>query len=461
MPEKSKQLPEVFLQSLTGLPGFNKDSFCAIHNSSEQVTSIRVHPQKKAAESAYGFQKSTSVAWTSLGWYLQERPSFTLDPLFHAGAYYVQEASSMFLEQALKQTINLSSNIRVLDLCAAPGGKSTHIQSLISENSLLVSNEVIKSRSAILQENLTKWGGANIVVTQNDPQDFSRLHDFFDVIVVDAPCSGSGMFRKDPEAIQEWSTDHVALCNQRQQRILSDVLPSLKEGGMLIYSTCSYSKQENEEVVDWLIQQQGLESVRLSIDQFEGIVATQSDFEKGWGYRFYPNLIKGEGFFMATFQKKRSSSITKSKTKEIKLEKLPVKSISSLIPWLQNNFDGGFFLQHNEVILIPLSLQKDIEILKGVLYLRKAGTILGSLVRDELIPAHSLAMSVHQSDNIPSLSLDLEQSRQYLRHQVFELPEVKKGWNLIKYAGISLGFVKCITGRVNNYYPRDWRILNK
>ncbi|RZL04773.1 MAG: phosphoenolpyruvate carboxylase, partial [Pedobacter sp.] len=178
------------------VPGFEEPSFVHTHESGEQVVSIRTNPAKFNIASSH-FDVEEKVQWSSCGYYLKQRPSFTTDPLFHAGCYYVQEASSMFLEQALKQSVDLTTPIKVLDLCAAPGGKSTHIQSLISADSLLVSNEVIKARAGILKQNIVKWGGSNVIVTNNDPQHFSRLEGFFDVIVVDAPCSGSGLFRRD------------------------------------------------------------------------------------------------------------------------------------------------------------------------------------------------------------------------------------------------------------------------
>ena len=193
-----------------------------------------------------------------------ERPSFTLDPSFHGGKYYVQEASSMFLEQAFCATYQFSRiALNVLDLCAAPGGKSTHLLSLMNKNSLLVSNEVIQSRAAILSENIQKWGHGNVIVTNNDPKDFQRLPGFFDVIVVDAPCSGEGLFRKDPNALKEWSEDVVALCSRRQRRILNDVWPTLKTGGLLIYSTCTYNADENEENLKWLKEEYHVESIPL------------------------------------------------------------------------------------------------------------------------------------------------------------------------------------------------------
>ena len=203
------------------------------------------------------------MPWCEYGFYLNERPVFTFDPLLHAGAYYVQEASSMFLYEVLKQTCD-DTNKKVLDLCAAPGGKSSLMSSYF-KNSLLVSNEAIKQRANILYENLTKWGSANVIITNNDAADFKRLENYFDVIVVDAPCSGSGLFRKDAEAINEWSIKNVELCNQRQQRILADVYPALKQDGILIYSTCSYSKEEDEDISDWLKNNFNVDSLQLKL----------------------------------------------------------------------------------------------------------------------------------------------------------------------------------------------------
>ena len=277
------QLPQKLLESLRGVKGFDKEAFERVHHTGEQVTSIRINPLKssnvrRVRNDSFGetsiedlthdsrLRIHDKIPWTENGYYLSQRPSFTFDPLFHAGCYYVQEASSMFLEQALKQTVDLSKPLKVLDLAAAPGGKSTHIQSLISKDSLLVSNEVIRSRSNILKDNIIKWGGDNVIVTSNDPREFARLENYFDVIVVDAPCSGSGLFRKDTEAIEEWSTSNVALCSQRQQRILNDVLPALAEGGILVYSTCSYSQQEDEEIVDWLLSENNMEGISVPLD---------------------------------------------------------------------------------------------------------------------------------------------------------------------------------------------------
>jgi 16S rRNA C967 or C1407 C5-methylase (RsmB/RsmF family) len=225
--------PENFLASLSGEKGFEPHNFINAHQFSEPPTSIRINPFKSSA-----LKTNEQVPWCPEGKYLETRPSFTFDPLFHAGCYYVQEASSMFIDHIIKHIRpNKDEPIKVLDLCAAPGGKSTLINSALNSNDLLVANEIIKTRVPVLCDNLNRWGTANVIVSNNDPKDFSKLTGFFDMILVDAPCSGSGMFRKDPQAMNEWSAANVNLCQQRQERILADIYPALKEDGYLIYST--------------------------------------------------------------------------------------------------------------------------------------------------------------------------------------------------------------------------------
>jgi 16S rRNA C967 or C1407 C5-methylase (RsmB/RsmF family) len=211
----------------------------------------------------------------------------------------------MLLEQALRQSVDLQQSLKVLDLCAAPGGKSTLLQSVISSESLLVANEVIQSRVNILKENLIKWGGMNTVITQNDPKDFQRLPGFFDVVVIDAPCSGSGLFRRDPTAMNEWSLSAVQHCVERQRRIIADAWSTLAQEGILIYATCSFSKQENEEQVDWILNHFEVESMPLTLQEEWGIRETITD-KNGYGYRCWPHLAKGEGFFLAVYRKHAS-----------------------------------------------------------------------------------------------------------------------------------------------------------
>ena len=460
------QLPEPLLNALVSAKGFHKESFEAVHSSNEQVTSIRINPFRDYRPSTnHLFSQLTKIPWTDLGYYLDSRPSFTFDPLFHAGCYYVQEASSMFLEQALKQTVDLTKPLKILDLCAAPGGKSTHIQSLINKDSLLVSNEVIRSRATILKDNIIKWGCENVVVTNNDPRDFSRLENYFDVIIVDAPCSGSGLFRRDRAAIQEWSENNVQLCSQRQQRILSDIMPALKEGGVLIYSTCSYSTAENEMICDWIAEQLAVGSLQLAIDKNWGIVETESEKHKMHGYRFYPDKVKGEGFFIAAFRKEkvkesgvgsRESGKRKSTT-----ARFPRGEIEILKPWLKDTADLFYFKQNNETIAMPVYFEKDLTLIQEALYIKKAGVKLGSIIRDELIPDHELALSVIINNTVKCIEADKETALQYLRREEIKLVSAEKGWVLLTYQQLPLGWVKILPNRVNNYYPTAWRILNK
>ena len=224
-------LPEPFIQSLEGLPGFDKEAFVAVHENGEQITSVRLNEFKSFDLTQHPFLHQTNpIPWCTNGYYLSERPLFVKDPLWHAGAYYVQEASSMFLQFILSQIYPAPSNQVVLDLCAAPGGKTTLLANYFKQG-LVVANETIKNRNHILVENTTKWGADHVVVSQNDPSHFKSLPQFFDLILIDAPCSGSGLFRKDPKAIEEWSLDHVQHCSVRQARIIEDTWTSIKEGG--------------------------------------------------------------------------------------------------------------------------------------------------------------------------------------------------------------------------------------
>lgn len=443
------QLPAALLNSLQGLKGFDKESFEEVHSSGQQITSIRLNPFKKA-----DFQNQKSeIPWTEHGYYLETRPSFTFDPLFHAGCYYVQEASSMFLEQAFRKTTDLSKQLRVLDLCAAPGGKSTHIQSLISKDSLLVSNEVIRSRAAVLKDNIVKWGSPNVVVTNNDPKDFARLQNYFDVIVVDAPCSGSGLFRRDPGAITEWSENNVQLCSQRQQRILADIWPALKNDGILIYSTCSYSRQEDEEIVSWLKTEFSVAAITLPVDPGLGITISDG------GCRFWPDKVKGEGFFIACFQKKEGDDYVALKIKG-KAEPITNNERTIINNWVKP--DGLSFVKHAETVYAwPEILYNDFNLLLGQLRVIYSGVLTGVLMRDKLVPDHALAMSDIFSASVGKIELAYEDAIKYLQRKELRLDTQFRGWHLAAFQGHPLGWINILPNRINNYYPKELRILKE
>lgn len=449
-------LPQDLLQSLQGVTGFNEPAFKAVHESGEQVTAIRYHPVK--GKSVQHDWSSTIIPWCSLGAYLAERPSFTLDPSFHGGAYYVQDASSMFLWQMLEQLVPNAGQQKILDLCAAPGGKSTLLASYFPDG-LLVSNEVIKSRASILVENLTKWGSSNVVVTNNDPLHFQNLGAYFDLLVVDAPCSGSGLFRKDPDAITEWSLDHVQLCGKRQQRILADILPTLKDNGILIYATCSYSPDEDEMIADWLVDEMEMESLTVSIKSEWGIVCSESTKHKAIGYRFYPDQLKGEGFFIASFRKK-GDDVANAKSRSNTLTKLSRQEVEQIQQFIPLTDEYAFFKQADQLKAIDSYWYDDLSLLAGNLYIRKAGITLGSIKGKDVIPAHELALSLLPLDHFNTVSLDIEQSLQYLRRQDLFV-EATKGWNLVRFGELPIGWLKALPNRINNYYPQEWRILKR
>lgn len=462
-------LPGALIQSLQHVPGFDEKAFIAVHESGEQVVSIRFNPQKTTtADGRVASLPATRhlplafpVPWSSQGYYLSSRPSFTFDPLFHAGAYYVQEASSMFLEQALRQTVDLSMPLRVLDLCAAPGGKSTLLQSLISQESLLVSNDVIKSRAAILEENITKWGAANVVVTNNDPAHFARLENYFDVLIIDAPCSGSGLFRRDATTIEEWSENNVQLCCQRQQRIIADVLPALKQDGVLIYSTCSYSAEEDEAILDWLTDTYDAVTLELCLQNEWNIVHTLSPETGAHGYRFYPDKLKGEGLFIAALRKKNGGSFVFPKSVKSSPVKPGKAEVAAITNWLQEDVNAVLFKQQDNIIALPPGLEKEISVLQSALYIKKAGIKIGKLAAKDVIPDHQLAMSTWAHERIPRFALSKDEALQYLRKEDIQLAAQQKGWALVSYEGLQLGWIKLLPNRINNYYPKEWRIIKQ
>lgn len=452
-------LPKELLDELEDVESFNRENFIAAHLT-PQITSIRFNDEKLKRFASPNklhpdFILNGQVPWCEYGFYLQERPSFTLDPLLHAGAYYVQEASSMFLFEVLKQTCT-DDNKKVLDLCAAPGGKSSLLTSYF-KNSLIVSNEIIKQRANVLYENLTKWGATNIIITNNDAADFRQLKNYFDMIVVDAPCSGSGLFRKDVDAIEEWSIENVNLCSQRQQRILADAYTALKQNGILIYSTCSYSKQEDEDISDWLKNNFDIDSIQLKLKNgFDGIVETQSSKHKAYGYRFWLDKIKGEGFFIAAF-KKNDGNAPALKPQKNSLIKTNTRQTEIVSNYIEQN-DWFLFNQGENVRVINNRWKDDLAMLQKYLHIRKAGINIGEVIRDELIPHHELALSTIIKNTISKTELTKEEALQYLRKREMKI-EKQKGWALSTYKNYPLGWLKFLHNRVNNYYPTNWRIL--
>ena len=441
--------PERFIQRIRTQEYVDANSLLNALKEPSPV-SIRINSSKWNGKP----HSSVPVPWCATGFYLETRPSFTLDPLFHSGCYYPQEASGMFLEQVFKQVMSADGYIRALDLCGAPGGKSTHLSSLIGSRGLLVSNEVIRTRASVLSENMTKWGVTNTLVTQNDPSAFSELKGFFDIILVDAPCSGEGMFR-DTVAVNEWTEENTIHCSERQKRILTDIWPALNENGILIFSTCTFNPGENEANVKWLVSKYQAEAIELDISEFNGI--TKIDHQGITGYGFYPGRIKGEGLFVSVIRKsgkpgKMSAGIRKKQNFE------PERSDREIVrEW--TTFNANNIIRSGDEIYYVPGRMEDYRIFKQSLNLVSPGTKICSVKKNGYVPAHELALSDGIRKNaFHKADLDYSQAQSYLRRDNIQPSGIPKGWFLPAYKGINLGFCNNIGSRINNYYPVEWRI---
>lgn len=467
------ELPVSFVDYTRSLLGDAEYGRLSEALSAEQPVSIRLNEAKyPVALSLLSGDGSCRVPWTSAGFYLSRRPTFTFDPLFHAGCYYVQEASSMFVEQALKQYMG-TDPVVALDLCAAPGGKSTHVRSLLPEGSLLVANEVIRNRSQILAENLTKWGHPDVVVTNNDPADFSSLTSFFDVILTDVPCSGEGMFRKDPVAVSEWSPENVDVCWQRQRRILSDIWPCLKPGGLLVYSTCTYNTKEDEENIRWMRDTFGAEILPLDIPADWNITGNLLAGEDFPVYRFLPHRTQGEGFFLALLRKpeqeeegleenfqpsRRKSAASCGKKKQASA--ISKEQLALVRRWLLSPDDYELSVVGTSVTAFPKAYLSELSSLQQSLRVIQSGVSLAEAKGKDLIPHHALAMScLLCTDAFSHEEVTYEQAIAYLRKEAIVLSAAApRGYVLLTYKDVPLGFVKNIGNRANNLYPQEWRI---
>ena len=420
--------------------------------------SIRKHAHRRPADPGLLPQPDSQVAWHPEGIYLKERPVFTLDPLFHAGAYYVQEASSMFVYEMLRQTGRQGKSLKVLDLCAAPGGKTTLMYDALdmaTSGGLLVANEIVPSRAGILRENLERWGAWRSAVLCADVDKFASLTGFFDVILVDAPCSGEGMFRKDPDAIEEWSPANVNTCVSRQEHILDMVETLLVPGGLLMYSTCTYNRTENEDNFNRHIKQHGYEPVRLQIPADWGVTATDA------GYRFFPHKTRGEGFFMAAYEKSTAGEREKftAPASFRAIVPLPKKQLAVIEPWL--DLSGGKTCRltpTGEILVIPEAHLDDLRRLDAVFKNKWFGCAVGSIKGTDFIPGHALAFSDLLKPQ-PHLEMTREQALTFLKKETFDPPaDAPKGWALATYSGLPLGWVKILPNRMNNYLPAERRI---
>lgn len=395
------------------------------------------------------------IPWTTNGVYLAERPTFITDPWWHGGAYYVQEASSMLIEQAILKYVSVDSPITAIDLCAAPGGKTTHLQSLLHPKSLILANEVIKQRASILGQNIEQWGCNNIWVANQDPEQIGKLKHWADLIIVDAPCSGEGLFRRDHKAIQEWSLDHVKLCANRQQRIIHDAWDALKPGGLIIYSTCTFNNAENENNLKQFSQELGIEWLPIN---FDASWNTVSQIETN-GYHAFPGFTNGEGFFLA-IGKKAEGNIHQTHIKRKKQTKLKKLTNSTWSPYVSN--PELFTLTANNTLILQEHAEH-FHIINQHFSLFRTGTLLGEEKGNKLVPNHAMALSNDLNlINVSVLEVDEEMAHRFLKRDV--LPgnlSNEKGYLLVRFKGIPIGWVKNVGNRMNNMLPSSRRILKQ
>lgn len=463
-------LPEAFIKQIKELLEEESEALFAALEQPVPV-SVRYNPGKNTEET-----RLEPVPWSSWGTYLKERPAFTFDPWWHAGCYYVQEASSMFVEQALREALQAvdKPEVRMLDLCAAPGGKSTLAASTLPKGSLLVANELIRTRANILAENLIKWGNPDVVVTQSDPSAFSGLSHFFDIILTDVPCSGEGMFRKDEGSISEWSADNVRLCASRQRDILEKCWSALRPGGCLIYSTCTYNIHENEENVRWICQHLGARLLPIPVEDgwnISGSLIGNDQTDQMPVYRFLPHKTRGEGFFLALLQKnepaeyfhEKDIKVRSVKNKPVKKglqNEIPEEICHLLIHPESYDFEFG---RQGQMRALPKKHSDAIHALEEKLRIVHAGIVLGERKGKDWLPDISLALSTElQREAVKTFELDLRQAIAYLRREALTLPDTcPLGWVVMLFEGHPLGWMKNIGTRANNAYPNEWRIRSE
>lgn len=406
---------EVFRKSLANAIGSaDADAAIAAMHSAPSV-SVRLNPSKPASSPLPILKDSVPVPWSSYGYILAERPVFTLHPLFHAGAYYVQDSSAMFVGWLFRSLLDRFQHrpLRVLDLCAAPGGKTTDLAASLREacgdEFVLVSNEVMRQRASVLSDNVAIWGDPNVVVTSVDPKAFASLQGFFDIIVADVPCSGEGMFRKDAKAVEDWSPETVELCSMRQRRILADVWPALRDGGLLVYSTCTFEPSENDLNLEWVASELGGTVIRPE-NPF-GIRTTSC------GHLLVPGEVPGEGQWAGASVKATGTADSR-----------------------------------------PFSVSSAMEQLRRFRPLR-LGVDKGEMKGKDFVPSADWALSIaFERGSYPEAEVDKQTALKFLHRDTISLPEAPMGYNIVTYRGLPLGFVKNLGTRCNNLHPQSRRI---
>ncbi|MGM9802996.1 MAG: rRNA cytosine-C5-methyltransferase [Muribaculaceae bacterium] len=448
-------LAEQFITQIHDLLGDEAQALISSITDTEASVSVRINSSKAHPEWLGDLER---VPWCAAGAYLPQRVPFTFDPDFLAGRYYVQDASSMFIAYAINKLV--SAPVRYLDLCAAPGGKTTAAIDALPQGSLVVANEIVPLRAKILLENVLKWGAPNVVVTNNAPANFSRFRGFFDVIATDVPCSGEGMMRKDAEAVEQWTPSLVESCAERQRSIIADVWQCLRPGGLLIYSTCTYNRLENELMVEHICNEYGATTVDLAPDASWGIMPAIGSSHHC--YRFMPHRLGGEGLFMCVLRKSEGSAdeyaAKSGKGKGAKAT--PQEPVPAQVKgWIDHCESYQLSCHGGEVTALPSASSRAIEDLQQHLKVLHAGVCLGSIKGKNCVPHPSLALSNALNHNaFECIDVDYATAIAYLRGESITLPQAGRGYVLVSHQGAALGFANNLGNRANNLYPKEWRI---
>lgn len=433
--------------------------------------SVRLNPAKPPL--TLPAEVAGTVPWHPQGRYLDRRPVFTLDPALHQGRYYVQDASSMFVAEAVRQLVGtVDEPLLVLDACAAPGGKSTAVADLLPAGSVLVSNEIVPRRAAALRENIIKWGYPGAIVTRGDTRSLARCGLLFDLVIADVPCSGEGMMRKEPEAAAQWSEGLVQECAALQADIVANLWDALRPGGLMLYSTCTFNREEDERQLLRAVDELGAQSLTLAADASWGILPSLEPAVAA--LRFFPGRVKGEGLFVAALRKPGDSPAAlrgigrrdaragarKGGRKGAGPLQADRSALEAASAWVSDKLteltltDGRINASTPAVAAVAARLAK----VTDVIY---EGVAVALLKGRDLLPLQSLAMSrALRADAFPRVDLSRGDALAYLRHDALTLPEgTPRGFVLVTYEGVPLGFAKHLGNRTNNLYPAEWRIL--
>ena len=419
---------------------------------------VRLNPAKCGDEGVWS--DGEAIAWSKNGRKLKERPSFTLDTAFHAGAYYVQEAASQFIDYIVSQE-DLQGK-RVLDMCSAPGGKTTIYSTAVGEDGLVVANEYVRTRANILADNVRKWGMGNVLVTNNSPEHIAQFEGWFDLVAVDAPCSGEGMFRKEEVAREDWSEEAVKMCAARQLSIVREAWQSLKDGGLFIYSTCTFNEDEDEGLLRAFIEEVGEvfePSQRVEIEETWGVVRGEvGDFQT---FRFFPHKTDSEGLFVAVARKAEPTTQRTPKARKRVMQEVDKNSRKELMRYLQQLDNYTFAMVADTIYAYRTEQFKAVQALSEGLTAICSGVAMGQIFKGKLKPDWALSQYVgFERKSVAVEEVDESRALDYLRKKDIAVGNMAEGINLITHKGRALGFAKRVGVRCNNLYPNSLKIMN-